>query len=128
MSTKALRAVTICVLMWLGAMASTDAGARSEVPAYWIATMTLRDPDAFSREFMPLVTKVFAEHGRVYLSRGGKIVPLKGEPPRRIVILRFPSIEAAQAAYASPAYKDARKIGDQFATFESIIVVEGLAP
>ena len=128
MSTKALRAVTICVLMWLGAMASTDAGTRSEVPAYWIATMTLRDPDAFSREFMPLVTKVFAEHGGVYLSRGGKIVPLEGEPPRRIVILRFPSIEAAQAAYASPAYKDARKIGDQYATFESIIVVEGLAP
>ena len=95
-------------------------------PAYWIATMEVRDPAAFAREFMPLVTTVFVAHGGRYLARGGKIVPLEGRPPKRVVILQFPSVADAQAAHASAAYKQAREVGDRYATFESIIIVEGL--
>lgn len=101
---------------------------RTALPAYWIATMTVTNPEAFAKEFMPVVTKVFAGHGGKYLARGGRVMSLEGTPARRVVILEFPSVEAAQAAYASPVYKDARKIGDRYATFESIVVVEALAP
>lgn len=101
---------------------------RTALPAYWIATMTVTNPEAFAKDFMPVVTKVFAAHGGKYLARGGRVISLEGKPARRVVILEFPSVEAAQAAYASPAYKDARKIGDRYATFESIVVVEALTP
>ena len=121
------------ILAWsavlvLNVVASGAAAAPSPLPAYWIATMTVSNPEAFTKEFMPRVTKVFAEHGGKYVARGGRVVSLEGKPARRVVILQFPSVEAAQAVYALPAYQEARKIGDRYATFESIVVVEALAP
>ena len=42
------------------------------------------------------------------------------------MIAQFKSLEKAQAAYTSPAYNDARKIGNQYAKFR-IWAVEGVA-
>jgi uncharacterized protein (DUF1330 family) len=50
---------------------------------------------------------------------------IEGEPPRRIVINAFANLDAAIAAYNSPAYKEAAKIGNKYGTFR-IYAVEGL--
>jgi uncharacterized protein (DUF1330 family) len=54
-------------------------------------------------------------------------VAIDGDPPKvRTVILAFESLEKAQAAFASTAYRENRKIGDKYAKFR-IWAVEGLA-
>ena len=49
-------------------------------------------------------------------------VTIDGEPAKsRITVRRYDNMDAAKAAYSSPSYKEARKIGDKF----HIFTVEG---
>ena len=61
------------------------------------------------------------------LAAGGKTAAISGEPPKsRIVLSVFENMEKAQAAYTSPEYLEARKVGDKYAKLR-IFVVEGVA-
>jgi uncharacterized protein (DUF1330 family) len=51
---------------------------------------------------------------------------LFGVSPKRIAIIRFESLQQARAAFNSPAYKEAKKTGDQSANFR-IYAIEGVA-
>ena len=56
---------------------------------------------------------------------GNKTVSIEGAAPKsRIVINHFARLDDALKAYNSAAYKDARKIGDKYATFR-IYATEG---
>ncbi|WP_368733558.1 DUF1330 domain-containing protein [Acinetobacter baumannii] len=48
-------------------------------------------------------------------------------PPKRVAIIRFESVEKAVATFASPAYREARQVGDQYASFR-IFVLESTEP
>jgi uncharacterized protein (DUF1330 family) len=85
------------------------------------------DPDAFTKEYVPIVGKILTDNGGKYLARGGKIVAIEGAAPKRLTILEFENTDKAQAAFASTAYRDARKIGEKYAKFR-ITAVEAVAP
>ena len=54
-------------------------------------------------------------------------VSIEGAAPKnRIVINTFDNMDEAMKAYNSPAYKDARKVGDKYGKFR-IYAVEGVA-
>ena len=54
---------------------------------------------------------------------GGKTVSIAGQPPNgRVIINVFDNLDAAVAAYNSPAFKEAKKIGDKYATFRTYAV------
>jgi uncharacterized protein (DUF1330 family) len=110
----------------LGAITVDRLHAQAGPPAYVISEITVTNPDAYAREYVPLATKALAESGQTRLASGGRAVSLSGTPPAsRIVLSRFASLEQAQAAYTSPAYVEARKIGDRYGTLR-IFAVEGL--
>jgi uncharacterized protein (DUF1330 family) len=94
--------------------------------AYVISEIELTNPDAYAKEYVPLANKALAESGQKRLASGGTKVSLAGEQPApRIVLSVFESLDAAKAAYTSPAYLEARKVGDQYARLR-IFAVEGL--
>ena len=65
-------------------------------------------------------------HGVEVCVRGGKVEVLEGDwAPERLVILKFPSFEAAKAFDASPEYGRARA-ARQGAAVMRMVVVEGL--
>lgn len=102
--------------------------AQAKPPAYAIAEIDVTNQEAFLKEFAPKAQKALGDNGSKALSRGGKIVTLYGAPPKnRIVINHLDSLDQAVAAYNSSAYKEAKAIGDKYATF-NIYAVEGLAP
>ena len=69
-------------------------------------------PMATRRNTFPLATKALVASGQKRLASGGRTISLSGAPPAsRIVVSAFDSLEKAQAAYTSPAYLEARKIG-----------------
>ncbi len=92
--------------------------------AYWVAHVTVTDPDPYAL-YAGGATEVFAAHGAKVLARGGEVMGLEGEVPPRNVIIEFESMEAARACYASPEYQAARKhrIG---AGDAQIMLLEGL--
>jgi len=114
--------------MAIGGFAVQGLHAQAKPSAYVVAEIGLTNQEAFLKEYTPLAVKALADSGNKALARGGKVVAIEGAPPKsRIVINSFPSLDAAVAAYNSPAYKEARKIGNKYATFR-LYAVEGLAP
>jgi uncharacterized protein (DUF1330 family) len=73
--------------------------------AYVVAAETVNDQamfDAYRKE-VPATLEPF---GGSFIARGGRFTTLEGEWPHpRLVIIEFPSREAAEAWYGSEAYK-----------------------
>lgn len=110
----------------LGAIAVDQLHAQARPPAYVISEIDVINADAYAKEYVPLANKALAESGQKRLASGGKTIALAGAPPAsRIVLSVFENLEKAQAAYSSPAYMEARKIGDQYGKLR-IFAVEGL--
>lgn len=110
----------------IGAGAVVELRAQAKPPAYVISQIDVVNADAYAKEYVPLANKALADSGQKRLASGGKTISLAGEPPAaRIVVSMFDSMEKAQAAYTSPAYLEARKIGDQYAKLR-IFAVEGI--
>ena len=129
------RAALLLTIVTIALVAGTAIGgaviqglhALATPPAYVIAEIDVTNQDGYVKEYAPLAGKALGDGGAKTLARGGKTVSLEGVPPKsRISINAFESIEKAQAAFSSAAYKEARKIGDKYATFR-IFVVEGEA-
>ena len=73
-----------------------------------VVEVDIRDADAFAR-YRRVGLPTIAEYGGRVLARSDDAVPLEGEwHPPRIVLIEFPSVEAARNWHASPAYQAAR--------------------
>lgn len=92
--------------------------------AYWIAHVTVTDPEAY-RGYQTRAAEAFAQHGAVFLARGGAAQVLEGPEHQRHVVIRFPSLAAARACYDSPLYQEARGHRDGAALVQ-VVIVEGL--
>lgn len=74
--------------------------------ALWISHVSVIDPDAHAEYAKKAVEAIDAFDG-VFLVRGGAFVQLEGADRTRHIVVRFPSLEAAQACYDSAAYQEA---------------------
>ena len=101
--------------------------AAEQKPALAIVEIDVREPEAFAKEFFPLAAKVFADAGATFVVKPAAPVAVDDVPPKRVAIIRFESVDKAAATFASAAYRDARKIGDRYASFR-IFLVETAAP
>jgi len=90
--------------------------------ALWIARVTVTDPEAYAR-YAEVASEVIPAHGGTFIARAGRFVQLEGEGRPRNVVAKFPSVEAAEAAYADPRYQEAVKIA-QAASEREIVIVE----
>ena len=79
------------------------------MPAYILAEIEVTDP-ALYEEYKALAPPAIARYGGRYLARGGGTVTLEGSwQPKRVVILEFPTLEAARTFHDSPEYRAARE-------------------
>ena len=91
---------------------------------YWIAFVTVTDPDAYLgyQEHAPAA---FAKFGAKFLVRGGAADTLEGKEWQRHVVIEFESKEQALACYNSPEYQAARAHRATACT-ANIAIVEGM--
>lgn len=126
MKTRYVIALSAAAGIAAGAAAVETLHAQAKAPGFVIAEIDVNNVDGYTKEFLPLAAKSLSDGGAKFVVRGGKPMALEGAaPPSRIVITRFDSQEQGKAAYTSPAYMEARKIGDKYAKFR-IYTVEGL--
>ena len=97
------------------------------MPAYLVAQIDVRDPAGFE-EYRARVAPVVEAYGGRYLVRTDQMELLEGAAPRgRLIILEFPSVNAAQGFYRSADY--APLLRQRLASAASdIVLVEGCAP
>lgn len=94
--------------------------------AYMIVESNVTDAEAFKRYMAaaPEVVKAFAGE---YLVRGGRMAVLEGDwHPPRLTVLRYPSFEAAQEMYNSPAYVAVRALRQGATACFNMVLVEGV--
>lgn len=92
---------------------------------YIIANVKVTDPVQYE-EYKKWSTAAMQAHGAEVCVRGGKAEVIEGDwTPDRLVILKFPSFEAAKAFDASPEYGKARA-ARQGAAIMRMVVVEGV--
>lgn len=90
--------------------------------ALWIARVDVTDEEKYGR-YIKVAGVVIPEHGGEFIARGGRVVPLEGTARARNVVARFPSVEAAEAAYNDPRYQEAA-VWAKEASDREVIVVE----
>jgi uncharacterized protein (DUF1330 family) len=90
-----------------------------------IVDIDVLDPVLYE-DYKRLASASIAAHGGRYLVRGGRSEVLDGEwTPRRLVVLEFDSVEKAKAWRESPEYAEAKKVRENCAR-SNMIVVEGI--
>lgn len=95
------------------------------MPAYLIAQVAIRDPETY-RAYTARSPAIIAKHGGRILARGGATEVLEGGADnRRVVIVEFPSMEAARAFYNSAEYQQAKEIRAP-ASEAQFLIVQGV--
>ena len=91
--------------------------------ALWIAHVHVTNEDAYM-EYAKRATGAIADHGGVFLARGGKYEQLEGNDRKRNVVARFPSLQAAHDCYYSEAYQEALSFAKGASERDLVIVEE----
>ena len=94
--------------------------------AYLVVDTRIENAEAYER--YKVGAKPIAErHGGEYLARGGALTVLEDGlwTPSRLVIIRFPDVEAAKAFADDPAYAPFKAIRQGAATC-TLAIVEGV--
>lgn len=92
---------------------------------YIIAHVDITRPEQYD-EYRKWSTAAMQAHGAEVCVRGGRMAVLEGHfAPQRVVVLKFPSFEAAQAFYDTPEYRKARQAREGAALMR-MICVEGV--
>ena len=93
--------------------------------AYVIVNLDVKDPEAY-KEYIAGAPAFVKKHGGEYIARGGKTHVEQGSyQPKRMAILKFPTLDAAKAMFADPAYQPLKQLRQRLSTGD-IVMVEGL--
>jgi uncharacterized protein (DUF1330 family) len=90
---------------------------------YWVANVDISNPDEY-KKYVAANAVPFRKYGAKFLTRGGKSEMVEGKLRSRVVVLEFPSFEAALACYRSPEYAAAKKLREG-ASVADIVILEG---
>ncbi len=95
--------------------------------AYFIVNLDIGDAERFET-YRQQVAPLVEQHGGRYLVRGGELHPIEGDLGlKRLVVLEFPSLEAARRFYESPEYAPLLKLRQEAAR-SHIVLAEGWTP
>jgi len=94
------------------------------MPAYVIADVNIADAERYA-DYTAQVPATLEPYGGCFLVRGGVTEMVEGDwLPRRLVIIEFPSMDAAHRWYGSPEYQAILGIRHEAATAR-LILAEG---
>ena len=92
---------------------------------YVIANARVTNPKQYA-EYRKWSSAAFEAHNAEICVRGGQVEVLEGDwQPERVVVVKFPSMDAAKAFYNSPEYGKARAAREGAAIMR-LVIVEGV--
>ena len=93
--------------------------------AYVIAHIDVKDPVKYE-DYKKMSPVSIGKFGGRFIARGGAVEVLEGTwEPKRLVLLEFPSAEAAREWYASEDYAPAKALRQATSTGD-LVMVEGV--
>jgi len=93
--------------------------------AYVIAHIDVKDPVKYE-DYKKMSPVSIGKYGGRFIARGGAVEVLEGTwEPKRLVLLEFPSAEAARQWYESEDYAPAKALRQATSTGD-LVMVEGV--
>jgi uncharacterized protein (DUF1330 family) len=127
MNTQYAMVLTLLAGVAMGAGAVQGLHAQAKPPTYVVTETDITDMNSYAKDYVPLVQTSIRAAGGAIVAAGQNITVFEGAPPKsRVAISRFDSLEQVKAWRNSTQYKEARKIGDKYATYRSF-AIEGVA-
>ena len=107
MKTKYKLAIALVAGTAIGGAAIQSIHAQMKPPTYVVvAIRKITDADSFKTNVVAKAAAAMAGSGGNYVIRTDKITSLDGTPPARFVLIKFDSVEKAQAWHNSAAQKE----------------------
>jgi len=125
MKTRYIVALSLVAGVAIGGAAIQGLHAQANPPAYIITEFEIIDQSAI-KEFAPKVAELAKASGVKYLIRGGQIIPLEGEAPKRFTVQTFESVEKAQAFRTSAGWIELTPLREK-ALKQRSFIAEGVA-
>jgi uncharacterized protein (DUF1330 family) len=131
MKTNYKVAIALVAGAAIGGAAIQGLHAQAKPPIYLVTEVDVTNPEAYGREFVPKVQALFKAMGARDLARGGgapgtpQVTVYEGAPLKRVGIQVWDSLEKIEGFRNSAEFKEARRIGDKYATFRSY-AIEGV--
>ena len=92
------------------------------MPAYVVTEIEVLDPVRYE-DYKKMSPVSIQAYGGRFIVRGGKTETLEGKwSPKRFVVIEFPSVERAKACWSSAEYAAAKKLRQEIARTEMIVV------
>ena len=115
-------ALVVVAVVVMGVISATQQAGETTKRAYLLVQADISNPERYA-DYAKLAPDIVTQYGGRYLARGGRSLTLEGPPARsRVVVIEFPSVEAAQRFYNSPEYTAARKLREGSATAQFVVV------
>ncbi|MGI9326282.1 MAG: DUF1330 domain-containing protein [Pseudomonadales bacterium] len=132
--------ITIALLALLSVLAGTaavvgyfhfsvEAQEQKMGKVYMVAFVDVSSVERYTKEYIANALPLVMKHGGKVLSASDESVVKEGKfPPGRIAIAEFPSMEAAEAFYADPAYQPLIKVRQDIGATVLGFFPRGVAP
>jgi uncharacterized protein (DUF1330 family) len=115
-----------CIAVGVAGATAIHAQQGKVAPAYLITELEVTDPTTFQKYASSIPATLAPFNGR-YLVRSGRIVAGDSDPPKRVAVIAFDSMEKALGWYHSPAYEAIKPIRHSSAKSRGYFV-EGVVP
>jgi uncharacterized protein (DUF1330 family) len=116
----------------LGGLAIEGLHAQAKAPVYVITEIDVTNPDAYAKEYAPKAQAMIKAAGGRFLAiggaaatNGGKVTAFDGDPPKRVVVQVWDSMDKVNAWRTDPEFAELRKASEKYAKFRSF-AVDGL--
>ena len=107
----------------LGAVTIDQLHAQAKPPVFYVGEIDVKNVDAYTKEYAPKAQASIRKNGGKILAAGSNITVIEGAPPKgRIAVIQWDSVEQIKAWRNTAEYKEARKIGDKYASFRAFTV------
>jgi uncharacterized protein (DUF1330 family) len=90
---------------------------------YWVGFADVTDPEGY-KAYIAENAKAFSKYGARFLTRGGPREAPEGKPRARVVVIEFPTYDAALECYRSPEYARAMALR-QGKSIMDLAIVQG---
>ena len=115
-------ALVVVAIVVMGVISATQQATEAPRRAYLLVQADISNPERYA-DYARLAPDIVTKYGGRYLARAGRTLTLEGPPARsRVVVIEFPSVDAAQRFYTSPEYTAARKLREGSATAQFVVV------
>jgi uncharacterized protein (DUF1330 family) len=115
-------ALAVVAIVVTSVISATQRAAETPRRAYLLVQADISNPERYA-DYAKVAPDIVTKYGGRYLARGGRAMTLEGPPARsRVVVIEFPSVDAAQRFYHSPEYTAARKLREGSAAAQFVVI------